>query len=352
MIPIPIATPDHPGGGGRPASPPLRAGGTTIRPILRHSPSALPDFAAAAERSAHCHAACWRSPRGWVRLGRPAGDRPILQTAPPLPRAVCEVPRTVGTAELAVKTRAGATVTDRLRTSGALRILFPAVPPRLEGIVVNTGGGLTGGDRLSLSARVGVGGHLTLTTQAAERVYRAASGEARVVSHATVVAGAHLSWLPQETILYDGAALSRRLRIDLDADATLLLAEPVVFGRRAMGERLDAARLTDRIAVHRDGVPLYLDGVTLSGDIDARLARGAVGGGAGAMASVLYVAPDAEARLADIRAALPDTAGASLLAADILVLRFLAGDGFDLRTHLVPVLDRLSRGTLPASWRL
>ena len=108
----------------------------------------------------------------------------------------------------------------------------------------------------------------------------------------------------------------------------------------------------DRIEVWREGVPLYVDAVHLTGDLEARMARAALGGGAGAMASLVYVAPDAEAHLAPLREMLPETCGVSLMREDLLILRMLARDSLNLRRSLLPVLDRLSRDTLPTSWRL
>ena len=90
----------------------------------------------------------------------------------------------------------------------------------------------------------------------------------------------------------------------------------------------------------------------LKGDASAHLDSAAIADGAGAMASLVYVAHDATAQLGAVRALLPETAGASLLAPDTLVLRQLAPDSLALRRHLIPVLDRLTGNTLPTSWRL
>lgn len=199
---------------------------------------------------------------------------------------------------------------------------------------------------------MGTGSHLTLSTQAAERAYRAAEGTARVTTGISVAEDASLFWVPQELILFDGASLTRRLHIDLASSARLLMVEPVIFGRKAMGETLRDAALNDRIEICRDGTPVYIDGVKLAGDLEARLSRAALAAGAGAMASLVMVAPEAEAHLPHLQAALPDTAGASLLAADILALRMVAEDGFALRRVLLPILDRLSRDRLPRTWRL
>lgn len=241
-----------------------------------------------------------------------------------------------------------------LRQSGATKLVFPRqITPDMEVILVNTAGGITGGDRFTLSARVDAGACFTLTTQAAERAYRAQSGEVgRVTTQLHVESGARLEWLPQELIVFEGAALHRKLDIDLAPDAQLLMVEPVVFGRAAMGETLHNINFQDRITIRREGDPLYMDAIALHGDATAQLARAAIANGAGAMASVVLVRPDAATLLHKIRANLPPTAGASLIADDTLVLRHLAKDSFLLRRDLVPLLERLSNRNLPTSWRL
>jgi urease accessory protein len=252
---------------------------------------------------------------------------------------------------IVTKRRDGQAVLDRLHMSGSLKALFPRGPAP-QAILINVAGGLTGGDRMEIAATAGQGSRLALTTQSAERVYRAAGGSARVRTHLRVASGAALDWLPQETILFDGGALDRALRADLAPDARFLLVEPVVFGRAAMGETVVRADFRDRIEVRRGARPLWLDAIRLDGAVAARLARPAVACGGGAMAALLYVAPDAAAHLGPVRALLPATGGASLVAPDVLVLRLVAADGFGLRAHLVPVLERLCRDGLPRSWRL
>lgn len=261
-------------------------------------------------------------------------------------------PRAQGRLDLSTKARGQVSAIDRLRSFGSMKALFPRRSGRVEAIAINTSGGLTSGDHLEIGARAGARSHLTLTTQAAERAYRAASGFARMETDLSAGSGAVLHWLPQELILFEGASLCRRLTCELAADARLLLVEPVVFGRAAMGETLRTVSFDDRIAVNRAGVALYHDALHLNGDLVALLARRATGAGAGAMASVLYIAPDAEAHLSALRDLLPDTGGATLLRPDVLALRLLAADSHELRRSLVPVLDRLSADTLPTSWRL
>ncbi|MGC9417419.1 MAG: urease accessory protein UreD [Rhodovulum sp.] len=253
---------------------------------------------------------------------------------------------------LAAKVAGARSALSGLRQSGAFKALFPR--PRgaaVEAVLVNTAGGITGGDRFDTRIEAQAGSHLSVTTQAAERAYRAQPGErGRVGNRLAVGPGARLDWLPQETILYEGSALERTLAVDLAADAQLLMVEPVVFGRAAMGEVLHDALFRDRIEIRREGVPLYLDALRLEGDIAAHVVRPAVAGGAGAMASLVLVSPAAEAHLAPVRALMPATGGASLLRDDVLVLRLLAPDSFALRRALVPALMRLTDNALPRSW--
>ena len=218
--------------------------------------------------------------------------------------------------------------------------------------MINTSGGLTGGDRIEVAATAGTGSHMILTTQAAERAYKSQSGFARVETQLSVAQGARLDWLPQELILFDESAMRRSLSVDLAADARFLMIEPVIFGRAAMGETLTHVTFEDRVRIYRGGTPLYMDGVSLDGDMRPHLERPAIASGAGAMASLVYVAPDAEAHLDAVRDALPETGGASLKKQDVLTMRVIASDGFELRRALLPVLDRLSGDRLPTSWRL
>ncbi|QUJ77230.1 urease accessory protein UreD [Sulfitobacter albidus] len=263
-------------------------------------------------------------------------------------------PRAIGAVALALAPRGGATRVANLRQSGCLKCILPRVfGPQAEAVVVNTAGGVTGGDDLDLRITLAGGSDVRVTTQAAERIYRSADGTpGRIATRVEVGAGARLHWLPQETILFDRAALDRRLHISLAPDARLLAVETHVMGRAAMGEVVHDLALHDRIAVDRVGVPLVRDGVRLHGDADAVLAAAATGGGAGAIATLIYVAPDAAAQLPAIRAMLPETAGVSLRGEDTLLLRALAPDSLSLRRGMIPVLERLATHSLPSVWRL
>lgn len=263
-----------------------------------------------------------------------------------------ERPRAIGEGLLRVKhTERGSAIRD-LRMSGCLKLLFGRARDRVEAITLNTSGGLTSGDRITLDAQVEAGSALSLTTQAAERAYRAEHDMATMRTRLTVADGACVHWLPQELIVFDGARLDRALQCDLTGTARALLVEPVLFGRLAMGEVVRDLALSDRITVTRDGAPLMQDAIRLDGAAQAHLDRTAIAGGLRAMVTLIYVATDAEARLAWLQPRLPDTAGASMPARDVMVMRALAPDSLHLRRFLVPVLDALTDDTLPISWRL
>lgn len=267
-------------------------------------------------------------------------------------------PRARGQVRLSLKPapseRPGGGAIDHLRNAGSLKLVFPRPSGQaFEAVVVNTAGGVTGGDRFSLEAEAQSGTALTLTTQAAERAYRA-SGEVpgRISNQLRLAPGARLNWLPQETILFDGAHLQRRLTVELGAGAQFLMVEPLVFGRAAMGEVITDARFHDRIEISRDGVPLWADAVRLEGNLAAQMRRAALGRGAGAMAALVYAAPDAAAYLDRLRALLPKTAGASLLREGLLAARLLADDSYTLRQSLIAALRLLNPDQIPKPWML
>ena len=250
--------------------------------------------------------------------------------------------------------RDGSPHLGQLRQEGSLKVLLPRQAPGdpVEAVLLNTSGGLTGGDRLRMAAQAGPGARLVLSTQAAERVYRSAGGMAEVEAALAVGPGGRLDWLPQETILYDGAALDRRLRLDLASGGRALLVEPVILGRRAMGERVRAATLRDRWDVWQDGRILFADRLRMEGEAWAALESPGTLGGAGAWASFLLLSPEASVLLGPLRGLLPASAGASLVREGVLFARILAEDGFRLRQALVPALELLADRPLPKVWRL
>ena len=274
------------------------------------------------------------------------GSRNVASAPPPLPRAR-------GTIFIEAARRGARSVLADLRQAGSARALFPfGVGPMLDATLLNTTGGIAGGDVFAYAGAAGPGAWLGMTTQAAERAYRARLGETgQMTVGLSAGVGARLDWLPQETILFDGSALVRRLEVDLAGDARLLAVEAVVLGRAAMGERITGLSFVDQWRVRRDGKLVYADALRLAGSA-ANLARRARLGGAGAMASVLLAGGDAEALLGPVRRLLGEEAGASVVRPGVLTVRMLAPDGFDLRRGLMPVLELLRGAPLPSMWKM
>ncbi len=265
--------------------------------------------------------------------------------------------RAAGELRVVFRRRDDLTVLDDLRQVGCLKARFPRVEPEewTTAVMLNTSGGVAGGDRLAGVFVLREGARATITAQAAERFYRALPGSdaAFVRNRLTLAAGGCLEWLPQETILFDRCALDRRLDVELADDAWFLGVESLVFGRAAMGERVAQAWLYDGIRVRRGGRWLLHDAVRMAGEIDAALQRAPIADGARAMATLVHIAPDAEAALDGVRAALTDTAGEAGASAwnGMLLARILAPDAAALRRAVVAALPVLrAPRPLPRVW--
>ena len=237
---------------------------------------------------------------------------------------------------------------DRLRQQGSAK----AIPlPGPEVVILNTSGGITGGDHLSINLDVGAGCRLTATTQTAERLYRASEGIGRMEVNLTVGQGGHLDWLPQETIAFQGSNTHRTTRITLAENATCLACETLVLGRTAMGETVIQAQLRDWREVTRGTTPLYIDPLVL----DAKRLEDSAAGLAGAkvVASVIMIAPNVQDALGPLRATFTDdavTAGASAFEGK-LTLRLLGPDAWPVRKQMIRILNVLRKGALPRVWQ-
>lgn len=249
---------------------------------------------------------------------------------------------------------------ERLFQEGSAKVRFttpPTLGAPLDAVLINTAGGMTGGDRFDWAVEVGRDACCTVVTQACEKVYRADQDPAVVAVQLQVRDEARLDWLPQETIVFEGARLKRTLDVNLEAGGRLLALEAVVLGRRAMGETVHHLDLTDRWRVRREGRLVFADNVALSlSNADDKAANSAHGGalldGAGAYASVLCIDDEAESLVDGVRAVLGARAGASAFGGK-LFCRILAQDGFALRRTLIPLLVHLRRGQpLPRMWTL
>jgi urease accessory protein len=238
------------------------------------------------------------------------------------------------------------------REDGSLRARFPsACADAPEAVLVNTAGGIAGGDQFAVDLALDAGARLVVTTAAAEKVYRSLGTDSHFDVTATLADGAELTWLPQETILFDHARLARTITISLAPTAKLLLVETVVFGRAAMGETMREGGIADRWRVRRDGRLIFAENFRLDGAVSARLSEAAVAGGRTALGTVLTV-PGDDAACEAVRAASGAFRGEVGVSAwnGIALARLAAHDGAALRHDLVVLLSAFGRRALPRIW--
>jgi len=274
-----------------------------------------------------------------------SGDAAIIPRAGPLERSQ-------GAASLAFRRRGAATVLDRLDQRGCAKIRLPRGEPS-EAVLINTAGGLTGGDRLDWRVRWGEASRAVVTSQAAEKLYRSSGGKARIRTRLEVAAGAFGLWLPQETILFNRARLDRRSEVAVAEGGRFLGVEALVFGRHAMGETVATGLVHEGWRLRHRGQLVLAEDVRLEGAISERLDRPAIAGGARATATLLYLGEDAASMLDPLRAGLREARGraAASRQGPLILARFLAADGFSLRRDLAAALLALGH-PLPKSWRL
>ena len=252
--------------------------------------------------------------------------------------------RTVGRARLAIRHKDGGSRLERLFQEGAAKIRLPNVAKGAlpEAVLINTAGGLTGGDRISVEVDIGEGAGAVVTSQACEKIYRPSGGTAKVENSLRIGKGAICAWLPQETILFDKARLERRIDVDMAADARLLAVEPIILGRTAMGESVRSGSLRDHWRIRREGRLVYADDFRLDGDVGVLTGSAPLLSGNRAAATIVLVSDDAEDHLAAVREALgeSDNGGASAWEGRMIV-RLLALSGQRLRAAMIPLIELL-----------
>jgi urease accessory protein len=260
--------------------------------------------------------------------------------------------RAIGSVRFDVHLVDGVTRRRHLHESGSLRVRFPSPEAQgLSAVFVNTAGGTAGGDRFDIDIAADEGSRLTVTTAAAEKVYRSHGPVARLNIALKAAADSHLAWLPQETILFDQARVERRIDIDLADSASLLLCEIVVLGRAAMGERMRHGQFIDRWRVRRGGRLIFAETVRLDGEIGEKLGRRAVANGGAAVGTALIV-PGDEITVQRIREASDTFGGEVGISAwnGFAMARFCAQDAARLRADMMTVLGRAGGSALPRLW--
>jgi len=261
--------------------------------------------------------------------------------------------RVAGGVSVRTEDRNGSSTVTHLHENDGYRALLVRRSDPPEMIIVNTGGGLASGDRVHQRFEVGDRSALTVTTQAAERSYRSGDGATACVDvEASVGSNATLNWLPQETILFDNARLARSIDVELSSTSRLLMAETVVFGRRAMGESLASGLFADRWRIRRDGKLIFAENIKLNDAAYAMMPCPVMSHGAHAALTLLLTAPGVEDLLARTRTVLDwMTFECAASAWDgKLVVRGLAQKPEDIRRLMQLLIPALGGSTLPRTW--
>ena len=247
----------------------------------------------------------------------------------------------------------GTRIADLYETGG-FRLKFPFKDAdTAEAILVNTGGGMTGGDTLNVEINVEANTKALVTTQSAEKIYRSSGATAQLSTRLALNEGSNFAWVPQETILFSGARVARELCVELPDSAIFLAAESVVFGRSASGEILGYGYFSDVWRIRRGGRLVFAENTRLEGEISALLARSAIANGARAMGLVVFICPDAEERLEPAREFLSRDAATCALSAwnGMLGARLLALDAQNLRASLGRLIAYLRGAPMPRVWQ-
>ncbi len=164
--------------------------------------------------------------------------------------------------------RAERTVLSRRSHSGPLRVqrdLYPEGEGICHSIVVHPPGGIAGGDSLAIDAKLGPGSAALLTTPGAGKWYRTHASAARQTLAFDLEAGAALEWLPQETILFDGAHAQMATTVHLAGDAVYTGWEILCFGRAASGHKFESGRLSQATEIFADGERLWAERACVAG---------------------------------------------------------------------------------------
>lgn len=249
--------------------------------------------------------------------------------------------RADGALELVVGRTDGRTALRHLYQAAPCRMLFPRAPANapMEAVLAVTSGGVAGGDRLRIEIAAEKGAAAAVTTQAAEKIYRSTGPEAKIDVAVRVESGAFLEWMPQETILFDGARLRRDTRIDVAAAGGLIAGEIVVFGRRARAETFSRGLLRDSWTIRRGGVPVWADALHLDGDLASRFRNRYMFSDAAALGTLVCCGPFAGDCLETARR----IAGGATRMDDIVIARFAGADAAALRREFAELWTALRR---------
>jgi urease accessory protein len=246
------------------------------------------------------------------------------------------------------ETKRGTCILDLFQRS-PLRVLFPLVDGGAiaEAVIVNTAGGIAGGDRLESAVTVLGESSIAITSQAAEKIYRTLNEPARIATTLTACGAARLAWLPQESICFDGARLHRQTVIEVSSEAELLVLEWLVLGRSAHGEKMLHGTIVDGWRVEKEGRLVWADIFRVTDDVFPNLHDKALLGDCSCVATLIYVGPERNARLDLSReiAASQRCHCSATTVGGLVIVRFAASTGYELKLAVRRFLERFGRET-------
>jgi urease accessory protein len=249
----------------------------------------------------------------------------------------------------------GARIMDVFERS-PLRVMFPRTAGGAveEAVLINTAGGIAGGDRLESGVTALPDAFIAVTSQAAEKVYRALSEPARMATKLTACEAAKLAWLPQETIVFNCGRLIRETEIELSSGAELLALEWLVLGRGAHGEEMVGGHIIDSWRVKKDGRLIWADSFRVTDEMFPYLHRKALLSNCKAVGTLIYFGPHLATRLEFLRGVAPSLKChcAATSVAGLLVVRFAARVSYDLRVALRSLLEQFGRELGPGPFRV
>ena len=219
------------------------------------------------------------------------------------------------------------------------RILFPntSIGDITQAALVTTSGGLVGGDRISIDIEMGKNTRAIVLPQAAEKIYRSSGLDTKIGITFSLEDRSWLEYLPQETILFQGSRLSRQTKINLSKGARAFVGEILVFGRFGYGEKFNDGLIQDSWEIYKDGNNIWADSFYMEDHIQDIMSSSAGLNNAQAIATAVYVGPDAEENLGIARKILSSSNEDVLMGAtyvnETLVIRWISNNTLNLRNE-------------------
>ena len=222
-----------------------------------------------------------------------------------------------------------------------------------ELIIINTAGGLTSGDLNLNSIQVDNNTSLNITTQSMEKIYNCKNLLANAYTNIIVGDNSYVSWMPLETIFFNGGKLRRRLNIDLKPSSNFFAVETLIFGRKAMGEIVESGELDDALQIYKNNKLLYSDFNRIKGNIDKKILKSLVLKGNNIFCNVVYTGKKIriyEKQILKYADKSKYFFGVSIVNG-VLLLKILANNINDIRDFLSNLVKILGKNfNLPRIW--